>query len=123
MVFRSMRQKRYNKLLESGFTRGEARALSAIPLSSVPYMRDLIRLRRIQVKEWVKTGEVRTLEQLNAKVKEWYIKKGLTKSGQPSIMDVWKLLRLVENQFGYKYPSYVSPFKRKRRDFQPWKGR
>ncbi|MFC1871061.1 hypothetical protein ACFLYF_01475 [Chloroflexota bacterium] len=97
--------------------------MSAIPLSSVPYLKDLIRLRRIQVKQWVKSGEVKTEKQLYEKIREWYIKKGFAKSGQPKVKDVWQLLRFAEREFGYKYPSYVSPFRRKRRDFVPFKGR
>ena len=129
MAFRSMRQRRYNKLLESGFTRGEARALSAIPLTAVPYMRDIIRLRKTQVKQWVKSGEVKTKKQLYEKIREWYIKKGFTKSVQSGFYktltakDVWQLLRWAEREFGHKYPDYVSPFRRKRRDFVPFKGR
>ena len=129
MAFRSMRQRRYNKLLGYGFTRGEARALSAIPLTAVPYMRDIIRLRKTQVKQWVKSGEVKTKKQLYEKIREWYIKKGFIKPAQsgffktPKAKDVWQLLRFAEREFGYKYPSYVSPFRRKRRDFIPFKGR
>jgi hypothetical protein len=129
MAFKTMRQRRYTRLIESGFTRGEARGLSAIPLTRVPYMKDLIRLRKTQVKEWIKAGEVRTRQQLNAKVREWYIKKGFVKpthSGffkEPQAKDVWQLLRWIEHEFGWKYPTYVSPFRRKRRDFVPFRGR
>ena len=129
MAFRSMRQRRYNKLLTSGFTRGEARALSAIPLTAVPYMRDIIRLRKTQVKQWVKSGEVRTERELYRQIAKWYRAKGFTKRAElgffetPKAKDVWQLLRWAEREFGYKYPSYVSPFRRKRRDFVPFKGR
>jgi hypothetical protein len=120
-----MRQGRYEKLLDSGFTKWEARTLSTIPLTRVPYMKDLIRMRNIQIQEWYKNRELRsssTRRDLNSKILNWYQQKGFTRPGttQP---DVWKLLRSIEQEFGYKYPSYVSPFRRKRQDFISFKGR
>lgn len=127
MAFKTLRQNRYNKLLEVGFVRQEARALSSIPFS-VPYMRDLVVIRKQQVKEWVKSGEVKNERQLYAKVAEWYFEKGFTRTTTTRLYgkfqkDPWALLRFVQEKFGAKYPSYVSPFRRKRRDFVPWKGR
>jgi hypothetical protein len=105
----------------------EARALSSIPFS-VPYMHDLITLRKQQVKEWAKSGEVKNERQLYTKVAEWYYSKGFTKPSATlwfgaTQKDVWALLRFIEEKFGRKYPSYVSPFRRKRRDFIPFKGK
>ena len=130
MAFRTMRQNRRNKLLAAGFTKGEASSLSKIPHTSVPYMKDLIRFRRAQVKEWVRSGQVRTQRDLIVKINQWYDRKGFTKISKyvfgkgNKVKDPWQLLRFIEREFGYKYPSYVSPFRRKKqRDFQPFRGR
>ena len=124
-----MRQGRYNKLIASGFTKGEANALSKIPHTSVPYMRDLIRFRRAQVKEWIRSGEVRTKNDLKERINEWYDRKGFTKVAKYGFgkgtkqKDPWQLLRFVEREFGYKYPTYVSLFRRKKQGFVSFKGR
>jgi len=124
-----MRQGRYNKLLQAGFTKQEARALSSIPPSSVPYLRDLIHMRKTQVRQWIKSGEVKTQKQLHQKITQFYVQKGFTKPVRYGFLkgniqkDVWQLLRYAEKEFGCRYPSYVSPFRRKRRDFIPFRGK
>jgi len=121
--------KRYNKFLECGFTRGEARALSKNAPSSVPYMRELIRFRMAQVKHWTKTGEVKTKPELYAKIKEWYIAQGHTKVLKHGIFkgavvkDVWSLYRAVEEQYKSGHPEYQSPFRKKKQHFTPFRGK
>lgn len=121
MRYKSQRQKRYTKLKLAGFTMGEAKELSKVALTQVPYMKNLMRIRIAQVEEWQSKG-FKTQQDIHRKIAEFYLEKGFV-NRKTRKADVWALYRFVQKAFEFQYPSYVSPFRRKKRHFQPFTGR
>lgn len=105
-MFKQRRQERYNKLVSAGLQRFEARELSSIPFSRMPFVKNIIRDRRNLIegleKEAKALGWSRTrFEKEKLMLIAWeYRDKGLTftKKGKNIIKikgspDVWQMFR------------------------------
>jgi len=116
MYFRTRRQRRYFKLRELGFLKGEAFHLSKVPFR-VPYMDVLMRDRFRKLQEAVRAGKSR--KQFEDEIRKWYVQNyyfRMTKRGPR--LDPWKMLRDFEHAYRKAHPEYTSPWEKRRRKFR-----
>lgn len=114
MAFRTRRQQRYNRLIESGFLPFEARTLSKIALK-VPYMRLGIQERRSAHQDALREYKARDVRLTKAEwveiIREMYITRGWLREGKG---DPWQMLRAWEERYRARHPEYESPPSRKK---------
>lgn len=118
--YKTRRMQRYNKLrTEYGFMPFEAQVFSKTPFN-VPYMKQLIKERKKELKAANKAGL--STAKYQAQIKKKYIDNKFTKSSGPNRikLDPWQLLRDQEEKFKLKNPMYDSPWKKKQRNFRDY---
>lgn len=115
---KTMRQRRYQVLVEAGFLKSEAIPLSRVPHKSVPYMKEIIKNRQDLYNESRKQGL--TLDEYRAKIKELYKSAGFMKQNKIKqwLIDVWAMFREVETRYIHKHPEYHSPWLKRQHRFR-----
>ena len=122
MALKTRRQSRYSQLRQGdAFLPFEARPLSRVPFAICPYMRQLIRDRRNELRQAKKEGL--TKERWEDRIKERYRSNRWLKYNRVRkiVADPWQMLRDYENKWRAKQPDYSSPWEarmRKWKDFQ-----
>lgn len=114
-LFKTARQRRFDDLVQSGFTVTEAIQLSKIS-KSVPYIRDFKAERKAEHDRWIKRGK--TEEKWQELIKRRYIMRGychyFTSLGIPrnhfTFRAVWNQIRNYESRFRDSHPTYKSPW-------------
>jgi len=116
---RTLRERRYKKLLNSGFISPEARVLSKVPYR-VPYMKDIINTR-IGLKAKARARGV-SYPQYERQIKELYIASGYIKGNRRGhrLLDVWAMFREVEDRYKGEHPEYQSPWLKKQTRFKDY---
>ena len=130
MAYKPIRQRRYEKLRKSGFTRMEASTLSKIP-EHIPYMAALRHDRRRDLREALKKGL--TESQYELLVVRLYKQKGWSQYGiQANVelnkMDnraVYKMLREYEDKYkdDKGQTAFKSPWVKRQKDFINFKSK
>ena len=94
---KTMRQRRYNILMDAGFISTEAMVLSKVP-RKVPYMKDIIN-RREDLKARSKAKGL-SYPEYERQIKEYYVVSGRVKRDKRGhrLLDVWAMFRDIEDK-------------------------
>lgn len=121
--YRTMRARRYGALLWSGFLKFEGRALSRIPYTRVPYMKDLMAERARGYETFYRRLQKQGIswKEIN---KQWatHIKKRYNAKGWKHRGDRWgatvayRMLKEIKPEIERKY-GYTSPWVKRRKDW------
>lgn len=118
MAFKTRRQHRYEFLRDRGFLKFEARELSKVSLK-VPYFDILIQERYKLFVNALQEGWSK--KQYIKKIKDEYetmnwIEK--TPQGNIASKSAWNMFRANEDAHKQKYPTYESPWEKRKRSFR-----
>lgn len=121
-------ERRYAELRQAGFLKSEAKAFRHIKVSSVPYMRAIIKHRKEQHDKFMAQNRHLTADE---RIAEWdrvmirmFQRNGWVKQRKSpktdevkTVVDPWKELRIQEDRYKDKNRQYESPHVKRQRDF------
>jgi len=121
--YRTMRARRYGALLWCGFLKFEGRALSRIPYSRVPYMKDIMAIRNREYEAWARkynrmgVPEAQFNKLWETHIKQRYNTKGWKRRGENWGATVaYRMLKEIKPEIERKY-GYTSPWVKRRKDW------
>ena len=125
--YKTVRAKRYEKLRFNGFLKFEARVISRLALSKMPYINDMIKGRRAEYDAKAKLAKRKGWPEW--RFERWWIthiklrfygkKWKLNKREKWGATVAFRMLKTFEREYKDRHPGYDSPEAKRRKKTRP----